>query len=146
MSHRVSRREFLGAGVAGGAALVGGGLASLWPSDATAAPVADAVFVEKTIPQLQALMNAGDLTSLELTRAYMRRIDELNPLLRAVIEINPNALAIAARLDTERRQHRGLRGPLHGIPILVKDNIATDDQMQTTAGSLALVNSRVPAD
>lgn len=147
MSHGVSRRTFLGAGITGGAALVGGSLASFWPSELTAAaPIADSLFVEKTIPQLQALMNSGDLTSLELTRAYIQRIEDLNPLLRAVIEINPNALAIAARLDTERRQHRGLRGPLHGIPILVKDNIATDDQMQTTAGSLALVNSRVPAD
>ena len=143
----LSRRAFLGAGVAGGAALLGGGLASLWPSDVAASgPIADAVFVERTIPQLQTLMNAGDLTSLDLTRAYIKRIADLNPLLRAVIEINPNAEAIAARLDTERRQHRGLRGPLHGIPILVKDNVATDDQMQTTAGSLALVNSRVPAD
>jgi len=76
---------------------------------------------------------------------YLRRIASLNPLLRAVIQRNPTAVSIAARLDNERR--RGLvRGPLHGIPVLVKDNIATGDTMQTTAGSLALVNSRVPAD
>lgn len=67
-------------------------------------------------------------------------------MLRAVIETNSNAEAVAAQLDNARRQGRGLRGSLHGIPILVKDNIATDDQMQTTAGSLALVNSKVPAD
>jgi amidase len=80
-----------------------------------------------------------------LTQAYLSRIAALNPLLHAVIEVNPNAVAIAAGLDNERR--RGLvRGPLHGIPVLVKDNIATDDGMQTTAGSLALVNSQVPAD
>ena len=72
-------------------------------------------------------------------------IASLNPLLHAVIETNPNAVSIASRLDTERRA--GLvRGPLHRIPVLVKDNIATLDNMQTTAGSLALVNSRVPAD
>jgi amidase len=76
---------------------------------------------------------------------YLRRITSLNPLLHAVIERNPNAVSIAARLDNDRR--RGLvRGPLHGIPVLVKDNIATKDTMQTTAGSLALVNSHVPRD
>src|SRR5256712_12807253 len=69
----------------------------------------------------------------------------LNPRLAAVIEPTPDASAIAARLDRERRDG-DVRGPLHGIPILVKDNIATADSMQTTAGSLALVGSRVPAD
>jgi amidase len=90
-------------------------------------------------------MASGWLSSRELTQAYLMRIAQLNPLLGAVIETNPQAVSIAARLDHERRAGR-VRGPLHGIPILVKDNIATDDHMQTTAGSLALVNSRVPAD
>jgi amidase len=85
------------------------------------------------------------LTSQELTAGYLARIDQLNPLLHAVIETNPDALAIAARRDAERRSGR-VRGPLHGIPVLVKDNIATADRMQTTAGSLALVDSKVPAD
>ncbi len=62
-----------------------------------------------------------------------------------MIETNPDALAIARKLDTERRSGR-VRGPLHGIPVLVKDNVATKDSMQTTAGSLALVNSVVPSD
>lgn len=123
-----------------------GGLGTLLPAGAATAGPGDAIWVEKSIPQLQALLNAGALTSGELTRGYIARIADLNPLLRAVIEINPNAVAIAAQLDNERRQGRGLRGPLHGIPVLLKDNIATDDQMQTTAGSLALVNSKVPAD
>jgi amidase len=140
----ISRRTFLGAGVASGAALLAGGLGSLIPAKAVAGT--DALWIEKTIPELQALMASGALTSLELTRGYIHRIAALNPLLRAVIEINPTAEAIAARLDNDRRQRRGLRGPLHGIPILIKDNIGTDDQMQTTAGSLALVNSKVPAD
>jgi hypothetical protein len=87
----------------------------------------------------------GALTSRQLTREYLERIAKLNPLLAGVIETNPDALAIAARLDAERRGGR-VRGPLHGIPVLVKDNIATDDQMQTTAGSLALVGSQVPSD
>ena len=140
---RISRRTFLGAGVAGGAAFLAGGLGSLFPSRAIAA--SDAIWIEKTIPELQALMAGGALTSLELTQGYIQRIATLNPLLRAVLEINPQASAIAAGLDTDRR--RGLiRGPLHGIPILVKDNVATDDRMQTTAGSLALINAKVPAD
>jgi amidase len=76
---------------------------------------------------------------------YLQRIQSLNPTLHAVIEVNPNAVSIASGLDNERRKGM-IRGPLHGIPVLVKDNIATSDNMQTTAGSLALVNSKVPGD
>jgi amidase len=140
----MSRRRFLGTTAAGGAAaaLLGGGFAPLL--SARPRPSGD-VFLEATIPQLQALMASGELTSRELVQAYLRRIAELNPLLHSVIETNPNAVAIAAQLDNERR-HGSTRGPLHGIPILVKDNIATDDQMQSTAGSLALYGSHVPGD
>ena len=144
----VTRRMFLGAGVAGGAALVAGG----WPSLLEAAPQRaprisgdGAPWVDATIPQLQAMMNSGQWTSRELTQGYLARIDSLNPLLHAVIETNPQAVAIATQRDNERRAGR-IRGPLHGIPVLLKDNIATGDTMQTTAGSLALVNSRVPGD
>lgn len=91
------------------------------------------------------MLASGDLSAVELTEAYLRRIDRLDPILHAVIETNPAARDIAARLDTERRAGR-VRGPLHGIPVLVKDNIATNDRMETTAGSLALVGSRVPRD
>jgi len=91
------------------------------------------------------MMNSGRLTSRELTGAYLNRMAALNPLLGAVIETNPNAIAIAVQRDRERRSGQ-LRGPLHGIPVMVKDNIATADNMQTTAGSLALVNSKVPGD
>jgi len=144
---RKSRRAFLGAGAAGGAALLGGafGLTSLVSSSARATSHAP-VWLERTIPELQALMHSGALSSRELTRGYLQRIAQFNPLLRAVIETNPMAEEIAARLDGERRSGHGLRGPLHGIPVLVKDNIATDDLMETTAGSLALLHSRVPAD
>lgn len=139
----VTRREFLGAGVAGGAALLTGGIGGLFhPASAAAA---DAPWIEATIPELQRMMATGALSSRELTLGYLRRIGSLNPLLGAVLETNPEAVAIAARRDAERRAGIVL-GPLHGIPILVKDNIATGDTMQTTAGSLALVNSRVPAD
>jgi amidase len=123
-----------------------GSFGSLLSTRAAAALAGDAIWIEKSIPQLQGLMNSGALTSIELTHGYIKRITDLNPVLRAVIEINPNVVAIAAQLDCERRLRRGLRGPLHGIPILIKDNIATDDRMQTTAGSLALINSKVPGD
>jgi amidase len=127
------------------AAFLTGGAGALFSSSGSAtAFAADPPWVEASIAQLQAMMSSGALTSKELTRGYLKRIADLNPLLHAVIETNPNAESTAARLDAERRS--GLRGPLHGIPVLVKDNIATDDQMQTTAGSLALVNSKVPGD
>ncbi|MFZ1552157.1 MAG: amidase [Anaerolineae bacterium] len=103
---------------------------------------------EMTIQELQARMAAGTLTSRGLVEMYLARIaaiDRQGPTLNAIIEINPDALAIAAALDAERRQS-GARGPLHGIPILLKDNIDTGDQMQTTAGSLALVGPPAPAD
>jgi amidase len=91
------------------------------------------------------LQASGDLSAVELTEAYLDRIGRLNPVLHAVIETNPAAVEIAARRDAERRAGRA-RGPLHGIPVLIKDNIATNDRMETTAGSLALVGSRVPRD
>jgi amidase len=100
---------------------------------------------EASITELGALMDSGALTSVDLTEAYLRRTDRLDPLLHSVIETNPDALAIAERRDAERRGGRS-RGPLHGIPVLLKDNIATNDRMETTAGSLALVGSRVPRD
>jgi amidase len=139
----ITRRRFVGGGLATGAAVMGGAVSPL--SRLIAAPPQQPSFLEATIPQLQALMNSGRLTSRELTGAYLNRMAALNPLLGAVIETNPNAIAIAVQRDRERRNGQ-VRGPLHGIPILVKDNIATADNMQTTAGSLALVNSKVPAD
>jgi amidase len=143
MPDHITRRAFLGTTAAGGAVLLTGGLASL--SGTTASAASAFPWSEATIPELQDAMASGALTSRELTLGYLDNIASLNPLLHAVIETNPNAVSIATRLDGERRQ--GLvRGPLHGIPVLVKDNIATRDNMQTTAGSLALVNSKVPAD
>src|SRR5262249_510878 len=125
------------------AALLSGGLTSLVSRSASAAN--DFAFVEKSIPELQAAMGSGQLTSKDLVKGYLRRIGSLNPLLNSVIETNPNAVSIAQQLDNERRRGH-VRGPLHGIPVLVKDNIATADNMETTAGSFALVRSRVPSD
>jgi amidase len=142
-SEKFTRRNFIGTTAAGGAALLTGGLASFFKGSASAGT--NFPFVEMSITQLQAAMAAGQLSAKDLVQGYLNRIQQLNPTLHAVIETNPNAVAIAAGLDNERKAGH-VRGPLHGIPLLVKDNIATNDNMQTTAGSLALYNSQVPAD
>jgi amidase len=146
LDHRISRRDFLAAGAAGGAAVLLGGAGSVVTAKAPA-PLLDeqADWFEASIRELGRLMRKRELSSEELTSAYLARIGLLNPTLHAVIETNPDALRIARRRDRERR-HGDVRGPLHGIPILLKDNIATDDDMETTAGSLALVGSQVPED
>jgi len=103
---------------------------------------------ELTIQEAQSHMNAGEFTARQLAERYLARITEIDqagPRLNSVIEINPDALEIAGALDRERVA-RGSRGPLHGIPILVKDNIDTHDRMQTTAGSLALAGSIAAQD
>ncbi len=103
---------------------------------------------EATIADLQAAMEAGRVTAQRLVELYLERIEALDrqgPTLNSILEINPDALTIARSLDEERAT-TGSRGPLHGIPILLKDNIATADAMQTTAGSLALIGARVPRD
>ena len=144
LDHLVTRRKFLGTTALSSAALLSGAITSLLRQSASAGH-GNFDFVEKSISELEDAMASGDLTSQELTLGYIGRVQQLNPLIHSVIELNPNAMAIATQLDAERR--RGfIRGPLHGIPLLVKDNIATDDQMQTTAGSLALYGSHVPAD
>ena len=103
---------------------------------------------ETTISSLQDAMKSGRLTSHSITEKYLARIEELDhrgPTLHSVIEVNPDALSIASELDRERKA-RGPRGPLHGIPVLVKDNIGTADRMTTTAGSYALEGSIPPRD
>jgi amidase len=142
-NHHITRRSFLGTTAAGSAALLTGGLATLLKE--TSLGGSSFPFVEKTIPELQAAMAAGQITALDLVIGYLNRIQQLNPTLHAVIETNPNAVDIAARLDNERKAGH-VRGPLHGIPLLVKDNIATLDNLQTTAGSLAIYGNQVPAD
>ncbi|WP_342549482.1 amidase family protein [Paenibacillus sp. FSL P2-0089] len=95
--------------------------------------------IEADITSIQEQMAQGSLTSELLVGWYLERIKRLDGLLRSVLEVNPEALAIAARLDQERRD-QGIRGPLHGIPVLVKDNIGTADQLHTSAGALALAD------
>ncbi len=103
---------------------------------------------EVTISDLQDAMKAGKMTSRSITEKYLARIDQIDkqgPAINAIIELNPDALSIADAMDQERRD-KGPRGPLHGIPILIKDNIDTADKMMTTAGSLALLGSRASQD
>ena len=114
----------------------------------TSTSVAPFELDEVTLAELQQSMESGERTARSITELYLERIEALNqegPELRAIIETNPDALAIADALDTERRA-TGPRGPLHGIPIALKDNIDTGDRMQTTAGSLALLGSPAPTD
>ena len=103
---------------------------------------------ELSVVQLQDSMVSGRYTSRRLVDLYSRRIEQIDrsgPALRSVIELNPDAASIAAALDAERRAGK-LRGPLHGIPVLIKDNIDTGDRMMTTAGSLALEGAPAPRD
>jgi len=103
---------------------------------------------ETSVAQLQDAMRTGRHTARSITASYLARIaaiDKRGPSINAVIELNPEALRIAEELDRERKR-RGPRGPLHGVPILIKDNIDTADRMNTTAGSLALAGSIAKRD
>jgi amidase len=139
----INRREFLQAGVAASFS------AALAPAQTAPVPTSTSPnedLEEITVAELQKRMSAGRLTARELTQKYLERIqalDKRGPAINSVIELNPDALAIAAQLDQERKSGH-VRGPLHGIPVLIKDNIGTADRMMTTAGSLALLGS-VPA-
>lgn len=104
--------------------------------------------LEKSIAELRDLQDRGEWTAASLSEAFLTRIAEIDragPALRSVIEVNPDALSIAAELDQERH-HKGPRGPLHGVPMLVKDSIDTADRMMTTAGSVALEGNLAPRD
>ncbi len=126
------------------------------PSDRGAVPAASGDLYdpspfsleEISVTELQAGLSSGKYTSAQLVAAYFKRMDEVDaagPKLGAVIERNPDALKIAASLDAERKNGK-TRGPLHGVPILIKDNIDTNDQMQTTAGALALAGNKAAKD
>jgi amidase len=120
----------------------------LAPFAAPAAPGEDFPFLEATVAQLQAEMASGRLTSEQLTRAYIQRIHELDsngPGVNAIMELNPDAMALARHADQLRRQGTVL-GPLHGIPVLLKDNVDTGDKLQTSAGSYALVGAPAVRD
>ena len=142
----MKRRNFIRTTGVGSVALIPGlaFLKSCTPKDAGSADADSAIaefkLHELTIDDLQDKMRSGELTARAITEAYLARIrevDQSGPKLNSVIETNPDALAIADALDQERKDGK-VRGPLHGIPVLIKDNIDTGDKMMTTAGSLAL--------
>src|SRR5919199_2631714 len=136
----MDRRTLLRGTLAAGPILLG--LASV---SNVAAQQASSALQEMTIAEMQAAMEAGTLTARGLLEGYLARIAALNPQVNAIIEVNPDARQIADQLDLERAT-QGPRGPLHGIPILLKDNIDTADRMNTAAGSLALVGAPVSQD
>jgi len=154
-----SRRAFLHTGL--GAGVAAGLTSAAYPALGAAraseitAPLPDAAETprefeldEMTIADLQKTMQTGQQSAHSLVEKYLARIqaiDKSGPAINSIIELNPEAIDIAIALDKERKE-KGPRGPLHGIPILIKDNIDTADRMSTTAGSLALVGSRPPAD
>jgi len=148
----MTRRTFLGASVLGGALAATDLHWPAWPGGSARmrAPgrQGSSDLDELTVAQLQEGMRTGRWTARSLTEQYLARIDALDqrgPNLHAVLEVNPDALAVADALDAERRA-KGPRGPLHGIPALIKDNIDTADRMHTSAGSLALASSIASRD
>ena len=154
----LDRRSFVGASLAAGAAILGAPHAAAAaaaavtrrapePGAAPLVPQRDELF-ERSVAELGEMMKQGTLTSRALTQRYLSRIDAMDkrgPAVNAVIELNPDALAIADERDAERKAGKS-RGPLHGIPVLIKDNIDSADKMHTTAGSLALATNTPARD
>lgn len=145
----MNRRTFVRHGIAGSIGLasvnVVGAAKEPSPANISSANAPPAAFEldELSVSELQAGMASGKYTAHSLAQKYLDRIDDIDkhgPEINSVIEMNPDALSIASELDKERKA-KGPRGPLHGIPVLIKDNIDTHDRMQTTAGSLALGGS-----
>src|SRR5262245_24317757 len=152
----LDRRDFIRFGIAAAAGLSAGCERGIDPSprEASATPAAGAdtsapfELDEVTIDQVQEGLKSGKYTCRSLAQKYLERIEALNakgPKLHAVLETNPEALQIAEALDKELKE-KGPRGPLHGVPILLKDNVDTADKMTTTAGSTALRGSIAPQD
>lgn len=143
----MKRRDFLRAGALSGAAALVPELARaerVEAKDSNPPKIEEFALDEVTITELQRDMVSGKRTAQSITRDYLERIESIDrrgPTLRAVIEVNPDAMSIAKSLDDERKA-KGARGPMHGIPVLIKDNIDTADRMMTTAGSYALEGSK----
>ena len=148
----VTRRSFVGVTLGGlVAATTGVRDVSFSPASPTGDVARQApafALDELTIDDLQSRMRSGAESAESLTKQYLARIDAIDqrgPAINAIIELNPDALRIATQLDTERKSGK-LRGPLHGIPVLIKDNIDTADRMHTTAGSMALAENVAARD
>jgi amidase len=145
----MKRRQFIQTSIIGGAMVVTDPAPSKAKNNSKGepSPLAQSFeFEEITVAELQEGMKAGKFSARSITEKYLSRIEAIDKkTVNAVIERNPDALAIAEALDKERKE-RGARGPLHGIPVLIKDNIDTADKMKTSAGSLALADSIPPKD
>ncbi|MDQ2776250.1 MAG: amidase [Acidobacteriota bacterium] len=147
----MQRREFLATTAFAGTALTLSARQTVSPDAPADAPgIQSSAFVleETTVSDLRARMKKREITSEDIVELYLERIEQIDrqgPALRSVLEINPDALKIARTLDAEHRS-KGPRSSLHGIPVLLKDNIETADKMRTTAGSLALLNAPTPQD
>jgi amidase len=139
-SQKQNRRDFLKISVAG---IAGLGLVKNISAEEFGLIETSTQLNEITILELQAKMKSGELSARRIAEIYLERIREIDPKLNSVIEINPDALAIADQMDKERKKGK-IRSQMHGIPVLIKDNIDTADKMKTTAGSLALVDAPVP--
>ncbi|HEY8562046.1 MAG TPA: amidase [Pyrinomonadaceae bacterium] len=135
----MKRRDFLSLSAAGAAALVISNAEKL----SAQTEMKSFELEETTVQQLQQAMQSGKMSSREITQKYLDRIGSVDKMLNSVIETNPDALAIADGLDKERKAGK-VRSPMHGIPVLIKDNIDTADRMKTTAGSLALLDAPAP--
>ncbi|HVG22481.1 MAG TPA: amidase [Blastocatellia bacterium] len=151
-SPALNRRDFLRSTALGSALALAGSAPSYPAKEATLTTSSSVVssfeLEEMTIAELQAGMKSGKWTARSIAEKYLAQIeknDERGPAVNSIIELNPGASAIAEALDKERKA-KGPRGPLHGIPVLIKDNIDTADRMTTTAGSLALAGSTPPRD
>ena len=132
------RRKFLGISVTAAAGVISGGMNNVFGQRRFNVE-------EMTVSELQDAMAKRQISASALTSLYLERIRTLDKRINSIIEVNPDAMAIARSLDQERRAGR-VRGPLHGIPVIIKDNIDTGDKMKTTAGSLALVDAPTPKD
>src|ERR1700724_1192382 len=148
---RPARRKFIQASLLGASAAVLTPRPALGESSSTFETKSSAgsfELEEITVSELQEGMTSGRFTAHSIADKYLARIEAIDkhgPAINSVIEVNPDALNIAKELDKERKQ-KHLRGPLHGIPVLIKDNIDTSDRMMTTAGSLVMVGSKPPKD
>ncbi len=136
----MERRDFLKASALGGIGILG---YKMVKANNLTNPATAAEFEEITISELQEAMKTGKMTAREITQKYLDRIKEIDSKINSVIEVNPDALAIAEAMDKERKAGK-VRSPMHGIPVLLKDNIDTADKMKTTAGSLALADAPAP--
>ena len=143
----MKRRTFFKSTALGGSALALTGISSCTEETQKTAEInlVDFEFNEVTSQELQQKMQSGELSSETICQKYLERIQLVDPMLKSVIELNPDALEIARKLDEERKNGE-VRGPLHGIPVMIKDNIDTGDKMLTTAGSLALEGNFAPQD